>query len=126
MIKHKKVEKISFECFKNWYEDYALSKPRENFWFALCTVDGTCDTRYCHYVHYVDILYVFDTVDYDMYMDECPYDEDSDEYYEYIDKITRDIFDAYYDDVYKEKIRDEYDLYCEWVDEMNESIESEW
>lgn len=107
MIKYKKVRKISFEDFKKLYKEYALSKIRENLWFALYTVDGICDTRYCYYV---DIIYVFDIIDHD----------------ENDDKTIHDIFDAYYDDVYKEKIRDEYDFYCEWVDDMNESIESEY
>lgn len=122
MIKYKKVGKMSFENFKKMYKDCAFSKLRDVLCFAPYTIDGACDTRM---MHYVDVLYVYDTLDYDMYMDECPYEEDSDEYDEYVDKILEEIFDAYYHDVYKDKISDEYDEYCEWVDEMNSIVDEQ-
>jgi len=121
MVKHNKVGKMSFQDFKAEYIDYTSSLNHHDMWFAPYTTDGACDTRYSHYV---EILYVVDTLDYNEYMDECPYDEDSDEYDEYIVRIMREIFDGY-KDVYTEKIDSEYDRYCEWVDEMNEMIEDE-
>ena len=122
MIKYKRVGKMSFEDFKEDFVGYACGASKHDLWFAPYTTDGACDTR-CS--HHVEIPYVVDTIDYYEYMDECPYEEDSDEYDEYVDKIIEDIFNAYYHDVYKDKISDEYDEYCEWVDEMNSLVDEQ-
>lgn len=121
MVKHDKVEKMSFQDFKADYLDYACHIKCSGMWFAPYTCDGACDTRFSHHV---DILYVVDTLDYDECIEECPYDEDSDEYDEYVDRIMHEIIEGY-KDVYAEKIDSEYESYCEWVYDMNEMIEDE-
>lgn len=118
MTYYEKIAKMSFEEFKKDYINSFMNGGNGDMWYAPYTVLDECDTRYSLHIEITD---VYHTPDYDEFMDECPYDEDDDEYDDYVSDVVRQITEAY-SDILDDCAREKYDEYCEWVDDLNSCL----